>query len=189
MPKRIPAPERTIKRTTLPRLRVHPCVRDRRTGLLQAGAGVIACALGSAGIVSVKREGDGGSPRGCFRLRGGAYRPDQFGARPRSGLPLRPTTPRDGWCDDACDRRYNRPIALPAPGVSAEALWRADGLYDVVIDLDYNRGPIRPGRGSAIFLHIARPGYTPTEGCVALRRADLLRLLRRLGPRTRLIVS
>ena len=73
--------------------------------------------------------------------------------------------------------------------MSAEALWRPDGLYDVVIDLDHNRGPIRPGRGSAIFLHIARPGYRPTEGCVALKRADLLRLLRRLGPRTHLVIA
>ena len=65
-------------------------------------------------------------------------------------------------------------------------MWRADGLYDVVIDLAHNRGPIRPGAGSAIFLHVARPGFRPTEGCVALRLPDLLRLLRRLGPRTRL---
>ncbi|TXN62456.1 L,D-transpeptidase family protein, partial [Methylobacterium sp. WL18] len=103
--------------------------------------------------------------------------------------PLRATRPGDGWCDDRRDRRYNRPIRLPAPGVSAEAMWRDDGLYDVVIDLDYNRAPIRKGRGSAIFLHIARDGYRPTEGCVALARADLLRLLGRLGPRTRLRIG
>ena len=58
-----------------------------------------------------------------------------------------------------------------------------------MIDLDYNRGPIRPGRGSAIFLHIARSGYRPTEGCVALKPADLLRLLRRLGPGTRMKIG
>lgn len=179
-----PAP----KRTTLTGLRVVPRVGDRRTGLLLAAGAVIPCALGNAGIVQVKREGDGGSPRGRLRLRGGVFRADHV-ARPRTALPLRPTQPRDGWCDDACDRRYNRPIALPAPGVSAEALWRSDGLYDVVIDLDHNRGPIRPGRGSAIFLHIARPGHRPTEGCVALERADLLRLLRRLGPRTHLVIG
>ena len=175
--------------TTLRTLRVRPLATDRRRGHLLAGLSVIPCALGRSGIVPVKREGDGGSPRGVFRLRGGGYRPDRFRVPPPTRVPLRPTHIRDGWCDDPRDRRYNRPIRLPAPGVSAEALWREDGLYDLVIDLDYNRGPIRPGRGSAIFLHVARPGYPPTEGCVALGRADLVRLLRRLGPRTRLAIG
>ena len=186
---RPPRPDpRPGKPKALATLRVHPRIGDRRKGLLQAGGTVIRCALGSGGIVQVKREGDGGSPRGRFRLRGGVFRPDHL-ARPATPLPLRRTAPGDGWCDDVRDRRYNRPIALPAPGISAERMWRDDGLYDVVIDLDHNRGPIRPGRGSAIFLHIARPDYTPTEGCVALERADLLRLLRRLGPQTRLVIG
>ncbi|KAB1075650.1 L,D-transpeptidase family protein [Methylobacterium planeticum] len=178
-----------MKRTTLPILRVRALVGDRSRGQLLAGPAVIPCALGRSGIARVKREGDGASPRGRFRLRGGIYRPDRFGTRPPTALPLRRTRPRDGWCDDPGDRRYNRPIPLPAPGVSAEELWRGDGLYDLVIDLDYNRGPIRPGRGSAIFLHVARPGYQPTEGCVALARPDLVRLLRRLGPRTRMLIG
>ncbi|WP_373875313.1 L,D-transpeptidase family protein [Methylobacterium trifolii] len=175
--------------TTLACLRVDALAGDRRRGRLLAGGSVIACALGAGGIVRRKREGDGGSPHGSFRLRGGRFRPDSLGHRPATALPLRPTRAHDGWCDDPRDRRYNRPIRLPAPGVSAEAMWRADGLYDVVIDLDYNRGPIRPDRGSAIFLHVARAGYRPTEGCVALERSDLLRLLRRVGPRTRLRIG
>jgi L,D-peptidoglycan transpeptidase YkuD (ErfK/YbiS/YcfS/YnhG family) len=184
------ARSKTAKRqTNLALLRVRPLVTDRTRGQLIVGGSVIACALGRSGLTQVKREGDGASPRGRFRLRGGAYRPDKFGTRPATALPLRPTRPGDGWCDDAGDRRYNRPIALPAPGISAERLWREDGLYDLVIDLDYNRGPIRRGRGSAIFLHVAREGYAPTEGCVALKRADLARLLRRLGPRTRLAIG
>lgn len=180
---------REPRRTTLSILRVRPLAGDRSRGQILAGPCVIPCALGRSGMTRDKREGDGASPRGRFRLRGGLYRPDHFAGRPRTLLRLRATRPRDGWCDDARDRRYNRPIALPSPGVSAEALWREDGLYDLVIDLDYNRGPIRPGRGSAIFLHVARPGYGPTEGCVALRRADLVRLLRRLGPRTRMVIG
>ncbi|GJD93931.1 L,D-transpeptidase family protein [Methylobacterium iners] len=184
------AKSKTAKRqTNLALLRVRPLVTDRTRGQLIVGGSVIACALGRSGLTQVKREGDGASPRGRFRLRGGAYRPDKFGTRPATALPLRPTQPGDGWCDDAGDRRYNRPITLPAPGISAERLWREDGLYDLVIDLDYNRGPIRRGWGSAIFLHVARPGYAPTEGCVALKRADLARLLRRLGPRTRLAIG
>lgn len=180
------APRRSPIPTTLVRLRVRRLVSDPTRGEILAGGTIIPCALGRSGIGQVKREGDGRSPRGCFRLRAGAYRPDHFGARPSTLLPLRPTRPSDGWCDDPRDRRYNRPITLPAPGIGAEAMWREDGLYDLVVDLDYNRGPIRPGRGSAIFLHVARAGYRPTEGCVAVRRADLVRLLRRLGPRTHL---
>nr|WP_238201425.1 L,D-transpeptidase family protein [Methylobacterium aerolatum] len=180
---------RSQVRTTLDEVRVRPLVGDRRRGHLIVGPSVIPCALGACGIVSDKREGDGGSPRGRFRLRGGAYRPDHLPVRPRTALPMRPIRPDDGWCDDRRDRRYNRPVRLPAPGVSAETLWRDDGLYDVVLDIDYNRAPIRRGRGSAIFMHVAREGYRPTEGCVALSRGDLLRLLRRLGPRTRLRIG
>lgn len=178
-----------MKRITVRTLRVRPLVGDRTRGHLLSGPAVVPCALGRSGIAQVKREGDGASPRGVFRLRGGAYRPDRLRSRPATRLPLRAARPDDGWCDDPRDRRYNRPVRLPLPGTSAETLWREDGLYDLVIDLDCNRGPIRPGRGSAIFLHVARPGYRPTEGCVALGRADLVRLLRRLGPRTRLRIG
>lgn len=181
-------PPRTV-RVTLREIRVRAVIGDRCRGHLLVGPQVIPCALGSGGIVTDKREGDGGSPRGRFRLRGGAYRPDHLRVRPRTALPLRATKADDGWCDDHRDRRYNRPLRLPPSQLGAEAMWRPDGLYDVVIDLDYNRAPIRKGRGSAIFLHIARDGYRPTEGCVALARADLLRLLGRLGPRTHLRIG
>ena len=185
-----PSPKRkTPKPKTLPAIKVRPLIADRCRGHLLAGPLVIPCALGRSGIASVKREGDGASPRGLFRLRQAFYRPDPLGTRPATLLPVRATRRHDGWCDAPSHRRYNRPVTLPCPGVSAEEMWRADGLYDVVVDIDYNRGPIRPGRGSAIFMHVARPGYPPTEGCVALARPDLLRLLRRLGPRTRLRIG
>ncbi|KNY21293.1 L,D-transpeptidase catalytic domain protein, partial [Methylobacterium sp. ARG-1] len=109
-------------RVTLSEIRVRAMVGDRRRGQLLVGPAVIPCALGAGGIVCDKREGDGGSPRGRFRLRGGAYRPDHLGLRPSTALPLRATRPDDGWCDESRDRRYNRPIRLPAPGVSAEAM-------------------------------------------------------------------
>ncbi|WP_430911405.1 L,D-transpeptidase family protein [Methylobacterium sp. sgz302541] len=175
-------------RTTLARIRVRRLCRDKTRGEVLAGPLVIRCALGRSGPARTKREGDGITPCGAFRMRAAFYRADRL-PRPSSGLGLRRTKPEDGWCDDAGDRRYNRPLRLPAPGVGAEAMWRADGLYDLVVDLDYNRGPIRRGRGSAIFLHAAREGFGATEGCVALRRADLVRLLRRVGPRTRLVVG
>lgn len=176
-----------MKRTTLTRLRVAPTPGDRRRGRLIAGTLVLPCALGRSGPSHAKREGDGASPVGRFRLRGGYFRADRL-ARRCGALRLRAARPNDGWCDDPRDRRYNRPVPLPCPGVSCERIWREDVLYDAVIDLDWNRGPIRPGRGSAIFLHVARPGFQPTEGCVALRRADLVRLLPRLGPKTVLVI-
>lgn len=149
-----------------------------------AGALVVPCALGRSSITHAKREGDGASPVGRFRLLQGFYRADR-GSRPRSGLRLTPIRPQDGWCDDPGDRSYNRPVRLPYPA-RHEAMWRDDGLYDVVLDLDWNRGPIRKGRGSAIFLHLAKPGFAPTEGCVAVEPRMMARLLAQIGPRTRL---
>ena len=103
------------------------------------------------------------------------YRPDRE-ARPATALPTMALDPADGWCDDLTDPAYNLPVRLPYPG-RAEALWRGDGLYDLIVVLGWNDAPVVPGRGSAIFLHLARPDYGPTEGCIALARADLLMVL------------
>lgn len=156
------------------------------TGRLVCGNLVLPCALGRGGIRAGKREGDGATPRGQFRLERALYRRDRL-ARPQTGLPLAVTAPGDGWCDAANDRNYNRPVRHPYPA-SAEHLWRRDGLYDAVVVIDYNRRPRQRGAGSAIFMHMARHGFQPTEGCVALRRNDLLKVLARIGPRTRLVV-
>jgi L,D-peptidoglycan transpeptidase YkuD (ErfK/YbiS/YcfS/YnhG family) len=145
------------------------------------GPGVsVACAIGRSGVTRTKREGDGASPAGRFAILGGWYRPDRFAVRPRSAVPLRPLKPDDGWCDAVGDANYNRPVRLPYPA-SHEAMWRDDGLYDVVLALDWNMSRRAKGRGSAIFFHLARPGYAPTAGCVAVARADMVRLLARLA--------
>ena len=141
---------------------------------------VLPCSVGRGGVTTAKREGDGRSPVGAFRLIQAFYRADRL-PRPRTHLPLRAIRPDDGWCDDPADRRYNRPLRLPCPA-RHERLWREDRLYDVVVDIAWNRFPVRRGRGSAIFLHLA--AGRPTEGCVAVDRAALRRLLARLGPRT-----
>lgn len=134
-----------------------------------------------------KREGDGGTPVGTFRLVGAFYRPDRL-PRPLTALPLRPMRADDGWCDDPGSRFYNQWVRLPFRG-SHERLWRGDHLYDVVIVLDYNLEYPVPGAGSAIFLHQARPGFAPTEGCVAVSPEAMRRLLPQVGPATRLTVS
>jgi len=103
--------------------------------------------------------------------------------RPATRLPLGQIRPDLGWSDDPQDRSYNRPITLPARR-GHERMWRDDALYDLVLDLSYNRGPIVRGRGSAIFLHSARPGFRPTEGCVAVDRGRIRQLSARIGPGT-----
>ena len=134
-----------------------------------------------------KREGDGATPVGVWRMREVLYRPDRV-QRPRTQLPVKAIRPRDGWCDASTDRNYNRPVSHPYPA-SAERLLREDGLYDVVVVLDYNDCPRVRGHGSAIFLHVAKPGFAPTEGCIAFTRPHLLRLLARLGLRSAVAVA
>jgi L,D-peptidoglycan transpeptidase YkuD (ErfK/YbiS/YcfS/YnhG family) len=173
-----------VNRAALDLIRVHRSPIDPRRGVLVAGPLALPCALGRAGVTHAKREGDGASPAGRFRLLGAFYRADRL-PRPRTRLPVRALRPTDGWCDDPGDRRYNRPVRLPY-GARHERMWRDDHVYDVVIDIAWNRGPIVRGRGSAIFLHLARPGFSPTEGCVAVEPRKIARLLERLGPRTRI---
>jgi L,D-peptidoglycan transpeptidase YkuD (ErfK/YbiS/YcfS/YnhG family) len=103
------------------------------------------------------------------------YRPDR-GPAPKTALPVQIIEPDDGWCDDPADANYNRPIKHPCPA-GAEHLWREDGVYDLLVVLGHNDDPVVAGKGSAIFVHLARPDYAPTEGCVALARADLEALL------------
>jgi L,D-peptidoglycan transpeptidase YkuD (ErfK/YbiS/YcfS/YnhG family) len=107
------------------------------------------------------------------------YRADRV-RRPLTSLPLRAIRSNDGWCDAPTDRNYNRPVRHPYPA-SAERLFRSDALYDIVVVLSHNARPRVCGGGSAIFMHVARPGYGPTEGCIALKREHLLRLIRHLG--------
>lgn len=157
---------------------------QKTRGIVCLGSRIFPCALGRSGTALLKREGDGTTPLGTFTFRRALFRADRI-ARPRSGLPLTPIAPSDGWCDAPADPNYNRPISHPYPA-SAEHLWREDGLYDIVVVLSHNDRPRIRNRGSAVFLHLAREGFTPTAGCVALRRADLVQLLPHLTPRTRL---
>ncbi len=156
---------------------MRPRPGNPKQGLLIARNRVMRCALGRSGIVALKREGDGGTPLGAMRVRSGYYRRGRTGLR--TTLPMKPITSDLGWCDLPADRNYNRPVRLPYGG-SHEGMLRADHLYDVVLVLDWNMRPRIRNRGSAIFLHLARPGYTPTEGCVAVSARDMAWLLPRL---------
>jgi L,D-peptidoglycan transpeptidase YkuD (ErfK/YbiS/YcfS/YnhG family) len=145
------------------------------------------CAVGRSGVAreGEKREGDGRTPAGVFTLRRVYYRSDRIGTL-RTALPSTAMTREDGWCDDPDDPLYNRPVHLPYPG-HHEELWRdKDSLYDLVVAIGYNDEPVVPGLGSAIFIHVAGPGYPSTAGCVALSRDDLLEILERVGPACRI---
>lgn len=165
-------------------LRVLSLSASATSGWLTLGTVRVRCALGRTGQRAIKREGDGATPFGRFDLLRVYYRSDRL-MRPRLGMPLRVLRRDDGWCDAMGDRNYNRHVRHPYPH-SAERMWRDDGLYDVVVVLDYNLRPRINGRGSAIFLHCARENYAPTEGCIAVRRSALVRLLARVGRRVSL---
>lgn len=155
---------------------------DQRKGILNAGGMVFSCAFGGGGIISDKREGDGATPLAAMRIMSGYYRRDSL-PLPPTRLKMVPIGPRLGWCDAPQDRNYNRPVKRSYPA-SHENMRRDDHLYDVCLVLDWNISPRRRGRGSAIFFHLARPGYTPTHGCVAISARDMARLLPHLSNRT-----
>jgi len=154
---------------------------------LNWGAGEKRAAIGPAGIAVKSGEGDGITPRGRFPVREIFYRADRI-APPRTSLPLRRIAPDDGWCDAPADRNYNRLVKLPYPA-SAEHMWREDHLYDLVAVLGYNDDPVVAGKGSAIFLHLAKPDYSPTQGCVALATGDLLEAIEQLQPGDQVVIT
>jgi L,D-peptidoglycan transpeptidase YkuD (ErfK/YbiS/YcfS/YnhG family) len=149
-------------------------------GVLSWPGGSARAVCGKAGVTADKREGDHASPAGTFPLLRAFYRPDRL-VVPKTALPLAASKPEDGWCDAPADPRYNTLVALPY-AASHEELWRADGLYDVIVVIGYNTDPVVPGKGSAIFLHCASPDFAGTEGCIAVARDVLVPLLGLLGP-------
>jgi L,D-peptidoglycan transpeptidase YkuD (ErfK/YbiS/YcfS/YnhG family) len=151
-------------------------------GTLVAGTLHAACALGRSGTRKAKREGDGATPAGSFGLVAVLYRPDR-GPRPLTRLPVTAILENSGWCDDPVDRAYNREVRLPHPA-RHERLWRQDRLYDVIVVIDCNLAHPIPGKGSAIFLHLAQEDFASTQGCIAVAPETMARLLPRLAPET-----
>jgi L,D-peptidoglycan transpeptidase YkuD (ErfK/YbiS/YcfS/YnhG family) len=153
---------------------------EYRDGRLRWSSGSALAAVGRGGIRADKKEGDGATPSGTYPLVFGLYRRDRI-APPASRLPMRPLAPNDAWVDDPADVRYNRLVSLPYPA-RTELLWRDDQIYDLLIVIGYNMEPIIAGAGSAIFLHIARPNFSTTAGCIAIAREVLTGLIPLLGP-------
>jgi len=136
---------------------------------------VFRAGLGRGGVRRDKQEGDGATPVGLLPLRRVLYRADRV-KPPPCAVPVEPIAPVDGWCDDPAEPDYNRMIRLPHKG-HYEELWRLDSLYDLVGVLGWNDAPVLRGRGSAIFLHVARRDFAPTQGCIALAPEDLRQVL------------
>ena len=166
---------------------VHPAAGELRRGWLNADGWTVPVALGRGGILANKREGDGGTPRGTFYPLRLWWRADRH-ARPKTFLPVRPIRPEDAWCEDPADRRYNQPVRL-GRDQGGDRLTRDDHLYDFIVEIDHNAAPRIAGRGSAVFLHLARTNFSPTAGCVSMTQSAMLRLLRRMGPQTRIVIG
>ena len=154
---------------------------------LDWGAGRKRAAIGPGGIGIKGGEGDGITPCGSFPAREIFYRADRI-AKPVTALPLHAIRKDDGWCDAPDDPGYNRLVKLPYPA-STETLWREDHLYDLVAVLGYNDDPVVPGKGSAIFLHLARADFSATHGCVALAQSDWLAAIAQLEPGDQVVIG
>ena len=154
---------------------------------LDWGVGKKRAAIGPGGIAVKGGEGDGITPRGSFPIREVFYRADRV-KNLQIALPLWKIAKDDGWCDAPDDPNYNRLVKLPYPA-SAETLWREDAAYDLIVPLGYNDAPVIACAGSAIFLHVARADFRPTEGCVALALADLLTMLSEADGESQIIVE
>jgi L,D-peptidoglycan transpeptidase YkuD (ErfK/YbiS/YcfS/YnhG family) len=176
-----------MRRRALSLIRVRALPGDRTRGVLLTWTRALPVVLGRGGIRANKFEGDGATPRGKFRLIRLWWRADRH-RRPPTLLPARRIGPTLAWCEDTTDRRYNRPFQR-SPGDGGDRLWREDHLYDFIIEIDHNTRPRVAGRGSAVFVHVARPNRGPTAGCVALARNDLQRLLAILGTRTQIAIE
>jgi L,D-peptidoglycan transpeptidase YkuD (ErfK/YbiS/YcfS/YnhG family) len=157
-------------------------IRVTESGRLYFNDTQYRCTLGKNGLTADKREGDLKTPVGCFPLKECWYRADRLSA-PETALPLRIIEHDDGWCDDPKSEFYNQHVKLPFDA-SHEALWREDHKYDIIVTLGYNDNPFVPGKGSAIFFHLADPDWKPTEGCVALTLHDMLEVLKNAHPGT-----
>ena len=155
-------------------------------GWLKIGHRTFPCLLGKKGRTYFKREGDNKTPIGKWKLELLYFRPDK-GLRPLSKLPTKPLRKNDGWCDAKGHKDYNRHVKLPFPS-SHESLWRNDRAYDLIITTSHNQRPRVQGAGSAIFLHVWRQGATGTEGCVALKAADLHKVLAACSKATDLVI-
>ena len=146
-----------------------------KSGLIKYKNFKFRCALGKAGIGEKKQEGDNVTPAGNFKIVQIYYRSDRV-KKISSKLRAIEITKNMGWCDDPNSKNYNQLINLPSR-YGHEKLFKKNNIYDIIVVLNYNMKPVIKNKGSAIFIHVAKKTYQPTQGCIALKKNDLLKLL------------
>ena len=154
---------------------------------LYSDLGQFACAIGRGGLTTNKIEGDHKTPVGEFKFKKIYYRKDKLGEMTFK-IPYVIIGENDGWCDDPKSKLYNQHVQFPFDS-SAEKLFRDDDLYDLLCVINHNTDPIIPGKGSAIFLHISKPNFEGTEGCVAIEKENIIELAKKIDLTTRLIIK
>ena len=143
----------------------------------------VKCAVGKRGIGKKRREGDLITPKGTFKIKRIFFRKDRV-KNIKTKFEKIAINKKMGWCDDPYSKKYNKLIKYPF-GYSSEKLYRSDNTYDILLVLDYNIDPIKKNKGSAIFIHIAKNNYSPTKGCIAVKKGDLLNLLKKISFKTK----
>jgi L,D-peptidoglycan transpeptidase YkuD (ErfK/YbiS/YcfS/YnhG family) len=158
-----------------------------KSGCLKYKDLIFKCAIGKAGIRKKKKEGDKITPIGAYKIINIYYREDRIKKIPTK-FRLNKIKKNMGWCDDPRSKKYNKLIKLPSK-YRHEKLFRKDNIYDLVMVLNYNTSPIIKNKGSAIFIHIAKKNYKKTLGCIALKKTDLIKLLKKINKKTKVIIS
>ena len=144
----------------------------------------IKCAVGKRGIRNKKEEGDLITPIGLHKINYILYRKDRI-KKLDTILKKLPIKKNMGWCDDSKSKKYNKLIRTPF-AYSYEKLFKKENIYDVILVLNYNMNPTKKNKGSAIFIHIAKKGYKSTEGCVAIKKNELIKLLKDIKKNTKI---
>ena len=159
----------------------------KKTGYLNYKNFKFRCALGKNGIRKKIKEGDGITPKGIYKIKIVYYRQDKI-KKISTSINSKKIEKNMGWCDDPKSDNYNQLINLPNK-YNSEKLYRNDNIYDLIVVLDYNMNPIIKNKGSAIFIHIAKKNYTPTQGCIALSKIDLLKILNKINKKTKIKIG
>ena len=159
----------------------------KKSGYLNYKNFKFRCALGKNGIRQKEREGDFVTPKGKYKLIKIYYRADRI-KKIRSPLKKIKIKKNMGWCDDVNSKYYNKQIKINKK-ISHEKLYRKDKVYDIVVVLNYNINPIIKGKGSAIFLHVAKKNYKKTQGCIALKKSELLNLVSKIKKNTQIKIG
>ena len=147
----------------------------------------LKCCIGKSGINKFKKEGDLSTPKGVFNL-GALYYMKYRNKYLKTRLNKKIIKKNMGWCNDSRSEKYNKEIRFPFKH-GAEKLFRKDKIYDIFVNIKYNQSPVVKGKGSAIFLHLEKKNYKPTQGCVEIKKKDFLRILPLIKKNTKISIK